>query len=45
VVRDPTSQSYCSNAHRFEAMFGEARSARSVSSGDSPPSSFAAGAG
>ncbi len=44
VVRDPTIQSYCSKAHRFEATFGDARSASSVSSGDSLPSSFAGGA-
>ena len=37
VVREPTSQSYCSNAQRFEATFGDESRASSVSSADSPP--------
>ena len=31
TVRDWTIESYCSNAHRFDATFGDASSARSTS--------------
>jgi hypothetical protein len=44
TVREPTTESYCSNAQRFDAMLGDASSARRTSDGSatSPPGPAAA---
>ena len=45
IVREPTIGSYCSNTKRFDAMFGEAISARSVSAAEVSSDSRAGGSG